>query len=82
MIMYGLYDTEDGLWMGDETGPLTHSDERVARVLAMVCDRSLRQKPGRTHAKEFVADTVKLHDSKPMFEPAVVALAQLEKGNF
>jgi hypothetical protein len=80
--MFGLYDTADNLWMGTEQGPLLYGDEMIARVAAMMCDRTLHQPLGRTRACVFKPAHLTLRDHKPLLESAVDALAQLELGYF
>jgi hypothetical protein len=80
--MYGLYDMDDNLWMGTDAGPLLYEDEMIARVSAMIVDKSLHQRVARTRAKLFNGDWVKLRDSKPLLESAVEALDKLEMGCF
>lgn len=80
--MFGLYDTTDNLWMGTDQGPLLYDDEMIARVSAMICDRTLHQPLGRTCARVFEVADLKLRDQKPLLETAVDALAQLEMGYF
>jgi hypothetical protein len=78
--LHGLYDTDDSLWMGNDAGPLLYEDEQLAQVSAMICDRVLRQRTGRTRAKEWKPAHVTYRDAKPLLESAVEALEKLEAG--
>lgn len=79
-MMLGLYDTDDNLWMGNEEGPLLYEEEDLARVSAMICDRALHQRMGRTRAREFDGRTVICRDSKALLETPTEALRKLEEG--
>jgi hypothetical protein len=79
-MKFGLYDTEDNLWVGNDKGPLLYDDEALARVAGMVADRCLHQRLGRTRALPFQGGELKLHDHKPLLATATEALTQLEEG--
>lgn len=78
--MYGLYDTQDDCWLGDDQGPLFYEEEDVAKVGAQVLDVRLKQAPGRTRAKPFAEESLVKKDEKETFVGAEEAIAQLEKG--
>lgn len=79
--MYGLYDTQDDCWLGDDQGPLLYEEEDVAKVSAQVLDVRLKQAPGRTRAKPFAAEeSLVKKDEKETFMEAEEAIARLEKG--
>ena len=61
-MMWGLYDTKDNVWMGDDEGPRLFSDSLVAQVAAQILDTRLRQEPGRTRPKEFEPRELRLKD--------------------
>jgi hypothetical protein len=77
--MYGLYDTQDDCWMGNDQGPLLYEDEDVAKVGAQVLDVRLKQKPGRTRAKPFAKESLVKKDERETFVRAEEAIARLEK---
>jgi hypothetical protein len=79
-MKFGLYDSEDNVWMGNEDGPLLYGEERLAKVSAMVTDRCLHQPQGRTRAIPFDVKSVKLRDTVPLLETPVDAIAQIEEG--
>jgi hypothetical protein len=77
---FGLYDTEDRLWMGNKDGPILFEGEVLADIAAMICDRTLHQRMGRTRALPYIAGEMELRDSKPLLETPEEALAHLEEG--
>ena len=80
---WGIFDTEDNLWMGDSTGPMLFDDEKVARVAAMVYDVQLGQAPGRSRAEKFTPRPgLRLHDEKPAIMSALDAIRALEEGRY
>jgi hypothetical protein len=80
MSAFGLYDTEDKLWMGNKDGPMVFEGKLLAEIAAMICDRTLHQRMGRTRAVAFTAGEMQLRDSKPLLESPEEALAHLEEG--
>ena len=78
--MFGLNDTKDNLWMGNDEGPLLYEDEEVAKVAAQIVDRSLHQVMGRTRALPYMGQAVRLRDQIPVLTDPVAALGQLEDG--
>lgn len=38
---WGLYDTTDKLWLGDEDGPAIYTDEVLAKLSAMIIDERM-----------------------------------------
>jgi len=79
-MTYGLYDTEDSVWMGNEAGPLLYEDLKIAQIAAMVVDGQLGQQMGRTRAQEWVPAEVRMRDEKPVLRDAVTTLTMLEEG--
>jgi len=49
---WGIFDTEDEVWIGDEHGPRLFTDKDIARVAAQMTDVRLGQKPGSRCACE------------------------------
>lgn len=78
--MYGLYDTQDDCWLGDNKGPLLYEEEDLAKVGAQVLDVRLKQAPGRTRAKPFAEESLVKKDEKETFVEAEEAIAKLERG--
>lgn len=86
-MIYGLYDTEDNVWLGDEKGPMlfdTNTDplpgEPGCKVRAMMCDAQLKWKFGRTEAREWHPAEVRHRDSVDIKRDALTALTMLEEG--
>ena len=81
-MKYGIFDTQDKCWIGDDRGPKQYDEEIIARVAAQVYDTMMRNAPGRTRAKEYDGSANKLKDEvKPAMTP-VQALDRLERGGF
>jgi hypothetical protein len=84
-MIYGMYDTQDNLWMGDENGPILFDSEKdpdpkIAQVRAQMLDTQLGQHPGRTRAREWQPAPVTLRDEKPVVLDPLEALVRLEEG--
>jgi hypothetical protein len=76
-IQYGLYDTEDDVWMGDDNGPKTFTDFMHARVASEVVDV---RRPGRTKAREYDPAPKRLRDEVPTKMTTEEALRRMENG--
>jgi hypothetical protein len=84
-MTWGIFDTEDGVWLGDHNGPATFAQEDLARVAAKMADVRLRQQPGRCRAKELPEDLrrrMRYRDEKPAFMSSEQALRGLEEGRY
>jgi len=55
---YGLYDTQDNCWIGNDDGPLSYTDQKLAQISAQVCGVQLQFEPGRIRAAEIPATRV------------------------
>jgi hypothetical protein len=55
-MKWGLLDTEDMLWMGDDEGPVAYESEEIAKVAAQMCDARLGWRPGQCRARTFRGD--------------------------
>ena len=82
--VWGIFDTEDRLWLGDDLGPAVFDDEKIAQVAARVADVRLRQKPGRCQAKELPENRrrFKCRDEKAAHMTVIEALRGLEEGRY
>ena len=85
-MIYGLYDTQDNVWMGDKAGPRLFDSAKdefptLARTRAMMVDAQLGQQAGRTQAREWKPAEVRLRDEKPVLRDALAALTLLEGGS-
>lgn len=76
---WGLLDTKDKVWIGDNKGPITYNDKDVARIAARIIDVQLKQPAGRTRAVIFYKATRKL-DEKKVYMTPLQALEHLESG--
>ena len=81
-VEFGLYDTVDGLWMGDDSGPKTFPDLLTARIAAQVTDVQLGQEPGRTRAKEYEPGPKRKRDEVETRMGTLAALKGIESGRF
>lgn len=52
-MKWGLADIEDGLWIGNDDGPLTYDDELLARAAATIVTVQMGWRFGRVQATEF-----------------------------
>jgi len=80
---WGIFDTEDGVWLGDHDGPATFAHQDLAQIGARMADVRLRQTPGRCRAKELPAEILRrlrYRDEKPAFMTGEEALRGLEEG--
>ena len=78
--VWGLLDTQDNVWMGDDDGPKTYTDYMIARVAAQMVDVQLGQHPGRTKAKEYVGGATRLRDEVKTKMGSAEALQKMEDG--
>jgi len=79
-MKYGLWDSQDNLWMGDSAGPKTYDELDIAVIAARVCDARLAWRAGRTIAREYVEAPRRLRDSLDAKMTALAALAGIESG--
>jgi len=54
-----------GVWIGNDDGPIQYDDYDIARSAAQTVDVMLRQQPGRCRAKEYTPGPVRLWDEVP-----------------
>lgn len=90
-MIYGLYDTEDNVWLGDEKGPYlfdTKNDPAAPmgiavpfkKVRAHMADAQLGWPVGRTEAREWLPREVRHRDSVDVKRDALEAVEMLEEG--
>jgi hypothetical protein len=88
---YGVYDTQENCWLGDETGPRLFTrelskeangvpQELLARIAAQLAGVQCGYAVGRLQARVFNEDDLVLKDSVPTKMSAVEALTKLENG--
>lgn len=97
MKRFGIYDTQDNLWMGDDKGPKLFCEgeqlenghvvnaeeaELFARAAAVLVDVQLRQQPGRTMAMPYEDGPLRLRDEKVPAMSTLEALERYERGLF
>ena len=78
--MWGIFDTEDKIWIGNDDGPCHYEDKMTARLSAEVADVVLGQKIGRCRARRLPKGSWKLRDEKPTIMKPEKALRLLEEG--
>jgi hypothetical protein len=79
---WGIFDTEDGVWLGDQKGPASFAEKNIAQVAAQMADVRLRQQPGRCWAKLLPARPMRYRDEKPAFMTGEEALCGIEEGRY
>jgi hypothetical protein len=88
-VAYGVYDTVDNCWLGDETGPKLFArkdakngvtQEILARISAQMTGVQMGYPVGRLRAQVFNEQELRLRDSVPTKMSAVEALTKLENG--
>jgi hypothetical protein len=47
MSKFGLYDTKDACWLGDDKGPLVYEDDLLAMCAARILDARFNNPAGR-----------------------------------
>ena len=88
---YGMYDTQDNCWLGDETGPKVFTVEDSARanglphrlmaqIAAQMVEVQLGYTPGRVQVREFNAPNLRLRDQVETQMTPLEALIKLESG--
>lgn len=77
---YGVYDTEDNCWMGDQTGPLAYEEEEMAKIAARILASRMRWPASRLKAMPMDPEAnVKRDDVVPQIS-AEEAMRRLEEG--
>ena len=83
-MKYGLYDTKDNVWLGDEKGPFIFDTNEEplgqGRIRAAICDAQFEQRIGRTEARELTRGVYTHRDSVDIKRDALTALEMLEDG--
>lgn len=79
---WGLLDTAENVWMGNNDGPRIFTDYMLARLAAQMVDVQLGQEPGRTRASEFAAANLRLRGTVPVKMSAKEALRGMESGEY
>jgi hypothetical protein len=77
---WGILDTEDNVWIGNDAGPLLYDNQGLAFVAARMSDVQLGYQPGRCRAAEFIPQPVRLRDTVKAKCSPLKALEDLETG--
>src|SRR5271163_2391180 len=90
-VSYGIYDTQDNCWIGDDTGPKLFSressaeangmpQELMARIAAQMIGVQLGYALGRLQCVVFKGEELQMKDEVPTKMTAIEALIKLEEG--
>ena len=79
---WGIFDTQDGVWLGDHKGPASFAEKNIAQVAAQMADVRLCQQPGRCRAKRLPARPMRYRDEKPAFMTGEEALRGIEEDRY
>lgn len=92
--VYGVYDTEDNCWIGDDKGPrlFTVADnektkgvinyEVLAKLSAQITNIQMGYKPGRLVHREYKNEDLRLRDTLPVKMSGVEAIIIAEGSSF
>lgn len=90
MSKWGVYDTIENIWIGDEKGPILYDNdperpmltgEFMAKVSCSMVAIRLGHSPTRYRPKEWVEQPVRLKDSVDTKMSTLEALERYEKGH-
>jgi hypothetical protein len=80
-MKFGVFDTVDELWIGDENGPKLFEFEDLAKLAAMIVDKRLKQPLGRSRALPFdEKQSVHYKDTVNTVMDSKQAIEELEEG--
>jgi hypothetical protein len=79
LAKYGIWDTQDKCWMGNDEGPLVYTEEWMARAALTILSEQFRTT--RFRKKMFWEDYVVLKDEVKPLMSAVEAIRQIEGSN-
>lgn len=80
MKKWGLYDTKDKCWLGDNDGPKLYDDEKLATIACRVIDVQTKRPAGRTRARIFDEEFLQKKDDIEVFRSGEEAIERLESG--
>lgn len=75
-MRWGIYDTQENLWIGDDRGPRLFSEEDVelARLAANIYDIQMGNSLGRMVEKVYIEQSLILHDTQEIAIPLHAAI--------
>ena len=76
---WGLLDTQDDVWLGDEYGPRTFEQHDLARMAALVLAECLGWPLNRVRAAEYAEQVTTKRDSVSMRRSPTTAIRRLER---
>ena len=79
-MKYGIYDTQDNCWMGDDNGPLLYEDELFTRLAAQAMDKVLGWDLGRCRMKVYDGTGDKHKDNVERVMSTLDAIKEMEDG--
>lgn len=77
---WGIFDTVEKVWIGDESGPRLFEERWLAKVAAQIVDVRIGQEPGTCREKPFTQQPVRLKDTVATQMDSLTALRKLESG--
>lgn len=77
---WALWDTQDNLWIGNDTGPLRYDDEILGRLAAEVASGILGWEPVRITVKEYDGSATKIRDDVPIIHTVQEVLHHVTQG--
>lgn len=75
---WGLYDTKDDCWIGNDDGPVTYQEAHMAKLAAQIVNKRFGYSDRIVH--KIYEKATKLKDRQTPTLSFVEALDQLEKG--
>lgn len=81
-VQWGVFDTVENIWWGDDSGPKLFPTKIMARVSAQITDVQMGYEPCRTVAKRFRPQPVRLRDSVDPLMSSLKALRGIEEGRY
>jgi len=79
-VGFGIYDTVDNCWLGDDNGPVLYGDLVIARISAQVQGVRLGYEPTRLQHRVYDYKPVRLRDTVNAKMDNVTALKLIEDG--
>lgn len=79
--MWGVYDTLDKLWIGNDDGPVSYDDQTIARAAAQIIEDMTTGTDlgGRFVARAIPANTFRLRDEIAARHTATESIRRIER---